>query len=91
MTQVARLFTLGRIVATPGFLELGLTGSAVATLLSRHLAGQWEMDAEDVEENFKAIDHGWRVFGRFMVHDQPIWIITEADRSSTCLLLPSEY
>jgi hypothetical protein len=62
-------------------------------LLSRHATGDWsEMDLEDQEANKHATANGLRVFSAYRVNlTERVWIITEADRSSTCILLPSEY
>ncbi len=61
-------------------------------LLRRHLSGDWgELDAHDRRENARSLKHGFRVLSSYRVGGQKVWIITEADRSSTCLLLPSEY
>jgi hypothetical protein len=61
-------------------------------LLRRHLSGDWgELDAHDRRENARSLKHGFRVLSSYPVGGQKVWIITEADRSSTCLLLPSEY
>ena len=83
----------GRIVATPGALEvLEDAGVEPHELLRRHLSGDWgELDAHDRRENERSLKHGFRVLSSYPVGEQKVWIITEADRSSTCLLLPSEY
>jgi hypothetical protein len=88
-------FELGRVVATPGALEvLEEHGTDALTLLRRHAAGDWgELDAHDRRENARSLKHGFRVLSSYPVGEagEKVWIITEADRSSTCLLLPSEY
>jgi hypothetical protein len=83
----------GRIVATPGALEvLALAGVEPHELLRRHLSGDWgELDAHDRCENARSLKHGFRVLSSYPVGRQKVWIITEADRSSTTLLLPEEY
>jgi len=83
----------GRIVATPGALEvLEDAGVEPHELLRRHLSGDWgELDAHDRRENERSLKHGFRVLSSYPVGGQKVWVITEADRSSTCLLLPSEY
>jgi hypothetical protein len=85
-------FALGRIVATPGALEAaGPEGCLV--LLRRHAAGDWgDLDAHDLRENGRALKTGARIFSAYETSRAGrIWIITEADRSSTCILLPEEY
>ena len=92
---MAALFSLGRIVATPGTLKvLEQTGTDALELLRRHAAGDWgEVPPEDARENERSVRNGWRVLSSYPVGEagERVWIITEADRSSTCLLLPEEY
>ncbi len=89
------MFELGRVVATPGALEaLATAGVDPGELLSRHASGDWgELDAHDRRENARSLKHGFRLLSSYRVGDAGgrVWIITEADRSSTCLLLPEEY
>jgi hypothetical protein len=89
------LFPLGRLVATPGALAL-LTnaGENPASLLDRHQTGDWgEVPPEDARENELSVREGFRVVSSYPVGSDGarVWIITEADRSSTCILLPEEY
>jgi len=90
----AARFPLGRIVATPGALR-ALTEASVspAVLLGRHESGDWgELSAEDVRENEASLMHGWRLLSAYPLSNrEKVWIITEADRSLTTLLLPEEY
>lgn len=84
---------LGRVVATPGALKL-LTeaGEDPLGFLARHYSGDWgELDAHDRRENERSLKHGWRVLSSYPVGEKTIWIITEADRSVTTILLPEEY
>ncbi len=86
-------FPLGQIVATPGALEL-LDHAAVnaAELLQRHQSGDWgNVPPDDAEENDHAVVNGNRILSSYTVGEDRLWIITEADRSSTTLLLPEEY
>jgi hypothetical protein len=90
------LFKLGQIVATPGALEaLHEAGVAPHVLLARHQSGDWgEIPPEDARENARSLKHGWRVLSSYPLPGTPgarLWIITEADRSSTCLLRPEDY
>ena len=86
------LFDLGRIVATPAALEVA--GNYAAEFISRHVRGSWEESPEeDRLANHRAVLSGEaRILS---VHTterkQVVWIITEADRSITTLLLPDEY
>ena len=61
-------------------------------LLYRHVAGDFgEIDEEDRQENWLSIREGFRIMSTFTINDTKLWIITEADRSSTTILYPSEY
>jgi hypothetical protein len=85
-------FELGVVVATPGAI-LDFGPALIAELLCRHAAGDWgDLDAHDRCENERALKTGARLFSSYAVGPQnKLWIITEADRSSTTILLPSEY
>ena len=95
--QGAPLFDLGRVVATPGAMDLLVSaGERPARLLERHAAGDWgKIPPEDARENERSLKYGWRLMSSYPMgseaDDERVWVITEADRSSTCLLLPSEY
>jgi len=88
------LFALGQVVATPGALELlENQGQAPSQFIARHHCGDWgdEMCDEDRELNDAAVKDGSRLLSAYTVSNEKIWVITEADRSSTTLLLPSDY
>ncbi|GAA0833300.1 hypothetical protein GCM10009080_13830 [Cupriavidus pauculus] len=60
--------------------------------LTRHACGDWGLvPTEDVKANDLAVEHGWRILSAYDIAGVRIWIITEADRSVTTLLLPDEY
>ena len=85
---------LGKVVATPAApcaLEAAKQGSL--ELLHRHARGDWgEVCAEDAQENNLSVDHGFRILSAYTLSTGiKVWVITEADRSSTCILLPEEY
>ena len=85
---------LGQVVATPGALEaLEDAATQPAELLARHQAGDWgEVPPEDAAENELSLKQGFRLLSAYTLPTGArIWIITEADRSVTTLLLPSEY
>ena len=87
-------FLLGQLVATPGALDaLAESGQSPSDFLSRHVRGDWgEVCEEDKRLNDEALVHGERVLSVYRtLRGVRIWIITEADRSSTCILLPEEY
>ena len=87
------LFQLGSVVATPAALQFCHDNSVnPLLLLGRHIGGDLgDLDANDVAANVHAVQHDLRVFSSYRISDGKLWIITEADRSSTCLLLPDEY
>jgi hypothetical protein len=84
---------LGRVVATPGALKaLSEAGEDPLRYLARHASGDWgDLDAHDRRENQRSLRNGWRVLSSYPVGQGKVWIITEADRSYTTILLPSEY
>ena len=103
MSQTRRYeprFALGQIVATPGALE-ACSNALMQKCLARHLTGDWGcVTAEDKEANDAALIEGTRILSAYPIDpNQPsegfgkntLWIITEADRSATTFLLPSEY
>ena len=60
--------------------------------LSRHVCGDWgEICADDKAENQLSIKQGFRILSAYTIAGELVWIITEADRSATTLLFPSEY
>ena len=88
------LFELGRIVATPGALQaLEAAGQQPAEFLDRHVSGDWgELEDEDKQENDFSLRNDLRILSAYTTSaGEKIWIITEADRSATTLLLPNEY
>jgi len=88
------LFSLGAVVATPGALEaLERAGDLPEQFLGRHERGDWgDVCEEDWAENDFSVSRHLRIFSSYTLSDgTKLWIITEADRSATTLLLPSEY
>ncbi|MCW0080582.1 hypothetical protein [Burkholderia pseudomallei] len=86
-------FQLGRILATPGAIEaLANAGVATTDLLIRHLRGDWgDIPESDRQQNDLALTAGERLLSSYPIAGAKIWVITEADRSATTLLLPDEY
>ena len=84
---------LGRVVATPRALQLlQEAGKDPHLLLARHRSGDWgDLDNLDHKENELPLKHGWRIVSSYPVGEKTIWIITEADRAYTTILLPEEY
>jgi hypothetical protein len=91
---MAALFPLGRLVATPGAMELLRSAGEdlLPALLERHQSGDWgDVPPEDAQENEFSARHGFRIVSSYRVAGERLWIITERDRSATTLLLPSDY
>jgi len=87
-------FQLGRMVATPGALEaLANSGQDAIEFITRHGQGDWgDLTEDDKRENEFSVGKELRIFSAYHLKDETkIWIITEADRSATTVLLPSEY
>lgn len=88
------LFPLGQVVATPGALLAFARAQEVPTpYLARHVTGDWgDLDDHDRAENQFSLTRHLRLMSAYTLADGTrIWIITEADRSSTTVLLPDEY
>lgn len=85
-------FNIGRLVMTRG-AEKVLNREDMFGAVSRHLAGDWgELDDEDRQANDDAVQLGDRILSAYVDrHQTKFWIITEADRRSTTILLPEEY
>ena len=88
------LFALGKLVATPGVLDLLQKNKHTPLeFYIRHQVGDWSgLCQEDKEANLAAVLNGGRVFSTYQLRDgTKVWVITEADHSVTTILLPSEY
>ncbi len=85
-----RRFEMGVVVATPGALALGVN---LIELLDRHARGDWgDLSAFDRRENDQALRYGARILSSYtLTGGRKVWIITEANRASTSILLPEEY
>ena len=88
----AAKFPLGRLVATPNALE-HIPNPEIMAALQRHLTGDWgDVDEHDREENEFALTRSLRLFSVYRsAKGVKFWIITEADRSATTVLLPEDY
>lgn len=86
-------FKLGRILATPAAIEaVDRASISIVHLLIRHLRGDWgDLSESDRQQNELALTAGGRLLSSYPIAEARLWIITEADRSSTTLLLPEEY
>jgi len=87
------LFRLGQIVATRGVLKhLERHGIQADPYLRRHVRGDWgDVPPEDALANDRATKEGSRILSSYQIAGRKVWLITEADRSVTTLLFPSEY
>ena len=90
------LFPLGFVATTPGIISLleehGENTDALQPFLHRHQSGDWgDLDEEDKAENNLSVEKKFRILSAYHLFGEKIWVITEADRSSTTVLLPSEY
>jgi hypothetical protein len=88
----APLFPLGQIVATPGALAaLGKVGQTPLEFLAQHVRD--ELGEEDRKENQVSLERGSRLLSSYRTSsgDTKVWVITEADRSVTTVLLPDEH
>jgi hypothetical protein len=88
------LFPLGNTLATPGALEvLRESGESPWKFLKRHAQGDWgEVCQADWRANVEALEQGERLLSAYTTKlGRRIWIISEADRSATTILLPEEY
>jgi hypothetical protein len=85
-------FEPGQILITP-VAQQRLTANEVQAALSRHLQGDWgDCDPHDAAANDQAVHDDARLFSVYHTADQTkFWIITEADRSATTILLPEDY
>ena len=85
-------FSLGRLLITPAARDV-LTQDDLLTALNRHMRGDWgNVNADDRKENDLSVEKGFRILSAYETSEgEKFWIITEADRSSTCVLLPSDY
>lgn len=92
-TMQAR-FQLGQIVATPGALvAIEFARANALELIRRHVSGDWgDLGDEDKQANEFALVNGSRLLSAYTLADGTrVWIITEADRSVSTILLPEEY
>ena len=92
---IPALFPLGMLYLTQGIQSVIGQQPEIIGLLARHALCDWgDICDEDKDLNRKALTEGTRIFSAYdwpQVYDGKIWIITEADRSATTILLPSEY
>lgn len=85
-------FPSGEVVATHGAIAK-INTLEMSVALTRHLQADWgELDQEDITANNEALEQGGRLVSAYKTQEgTKFWIITEADRSVTTILLPEEY
>ena len=85
-------FPLGRTVITAN-AQAQLPASEVFSSLQRHYAGDWgDVEKDDWQENELSLAKGFRLFSVYhTAGGVKFWIITEADRSVTTILMPDDY
>lgn len=95
--KTEKLFEPGKLMATPGIVKLCDADDFISmcigyTYEEKYLKGNWGIICkEDAEENRRALQTNERIMGVYEIENFKIWIITEADRLSTTILLPEEY
>ena len=99
--QIGKWGNTGKVYITPGAADATGGGLVVLSYLMRHVEGDWGVvDAEDWQINNDAVKNGNRILSAYPIDPEKLcrgygqnclWIITEADRSSTTILLPDEY
>jgi hypothetical protein len=93
-TATTPRFALGRLLATPGAIEaMREAGVNLAQLLKRHMHGDYgDLHEDDIRANELALRQGMRILSAYAFDTgERVWIITEADRSATTILVPEEY
>jgi hypothetical protein len=87
------MFELGQVLITRPALSVCEKKEVNATdFLRRHVLGDFgDLCAEDKAANRAAIKHGGRILSAYHVQDEKFYVITEADRSYTTILLASDY
>ncbi|SRR5260370_29000133 len=93
-TTSVRRFALGQTFITPGAEEaLQIAGQTAIEFLRLHMSCDFgELSEEDLRENQLVIRKGFRLLSNYRTRKgQQLWIITEADRSATTILRPSDY
>lgn len=87
------LFLLGHLVATAGVnAHLINNGIDPTPFIRQHHCGLWgDVPPEDAQENDFSVLNGLKVLSSYQMAGERVWIITEADRSSTTLLMSREY
>ncbi len=88
------MFSLGKVYLTIGAREaLEEANQQPCEFLAEHQRGDWGLVCDDDRrENELSVREGFRILSAYRTaRDEKLWVITEADRSSTTILLPEEY
>jgi hypothetical protein len=86
------LFDIGRLVITQGVATSKIEVTVLLELVHRHVTGDFgKICEEDRLANLHGVENGLRVISAYQVQETRLWIITEADRTSTTILFPEEY
>ena len=86
-----RIFELGRLGITSAALNT-LKPEDIYSAVTRHLWGDWGcISSDDWETNDQALRTGGRLLSVYHSSGRKFWVLTEADRSATTVLLPEEY
>ena len=87
------LFSMGEVVVTTNALSHTKQYKIdLMTLLGRHSSGDWgDLEEDDKYANEDALREWTRIFSSYNFAPIKIWIITEANRSLTTILLPEDY
>lgn len=87
-----KLFPLGQTVITPN-AQATIHADDIQVAVARHAIGDWgECFPSDARDNDEALEKGWQIHSVYRDREgQSFWIITEADRSVTTILLPEDY
>lgn len=84
-------FTLGKLVATRAVAEI-FAPQTLFALIARYRAGDWgNLCDEDKQANEYAIQNGGRIVASYLIDEEKLYVITEADRSLTTILFAYEY
>ena len=85
-------FSLGELYITAA-VDKTLAPEEIQTALVRHARGDWgDVSDDDRDENESALWEARRLMSVYRdTKDVEFWIITEADRSVTTVLLPDDY
>ena len=86
-------FELGALTATAGAAKAATAaGARLIDLVLRHLGRDWgDIDQHDKAANDSSVANGGRIVSSYHLDGDDIWVITEADRTATTVLLASEY